>query len=107
MIYKEIKNCRICGNTNLVQILNLGSQMLTGVFPTEEEHLPSVPIELVSCKGNDSCGLVQLKHTVDVDLMYGSNYGYRSGLNKSMVLHLQRLTDSIIKNKKINLAPGD
>jgi hypothetical protein len=36
------------------------------------------------------CGLVQLRHSYAPGLMYGANYGYRSGLNASMVTHLQR-----------------
>jgi hypothetical protein len=33
---------------------------------------------------------VQLGHTYDLDEMYGDNYGYRSGLNGSMVRHLKQ-----------------
>ena len=32
-MFKEIKKCRLCGNKNLVKILDLGSQYLTGIFP--------------------------------------------------------------------------
>ena len=38
--------------------------------------------------GDDVCGLLQLQHSYDLSEMYGLNYGYRSGLNKSMVEHL-------------------
>ena len=33
---KKISQCRICKNTQLTPILDLGTQMLTGVFPTEK-----------------------------------------------------------------------
>ncbi|MFM7151701.1 MAG: class I SAM-dependent methyltransferase, partial [Gemmataceae bacterium] len=36
------------------------------------------------------CGLVQLRHSYTPEKMYGENYGYRSGLNQSMVEHLRR-----------------
>lgn len=91
-MYKEIKHCRICGNTDLVSILNLGNQYLTGVFPkSKTEHITSGPLELAKCRDDhnaSACGLVQLKHSYDHYEMYGDNYGYRSGLNKSMVNHL-------------------
>ena len=32
-MYKKINKCRICGNTNLVNVIDLGEQVLTGVFP--------------------------------------------------------------------------
>jgi len=43
----------------------------------------------VKCVGSDSCGLLQLAHSYSIDEMYGANYGYRSGLNPSMVAHLR------------------
>ena len=35
---KEIKACRISGSTNLVSVLSLGNQALTGVFPKDPEE---------------------------------------------------------------------
>jgi len=81
----------VCGNKNLQTILSLGKQCLTGVFPkTKNQHVTSGPLDLVKCdeSQSDSCGQVQLKQSYDVNEMYGSNYGYRSGLNASMVRHL-------------------
>ncbi len=89
---KRITKCRICKNSNLVPIVNLGDQTLTGVFPkTREERITSGPLELVKCfyEGNTNhCGLVQLAHSYEMNELYGQNYGYRSGLNRSMVNHL-------------------
>jgi len=88
MPYTEIKRCRISDSENLVSILDLGNQALTGVFPKEEsEIVESGPVELVWCPDSN---LVQLKHSFDPDQMYGENYGYRSGLNSSMVTHLEK-----------------
>jgi C-methyltransferase-like protein/methyltransferase family protein/putative zinc binding protein len=85
---RERTRCRICGGTELASVLNLGSQALTGVFPkTRTEAVASGPLELVKCQ--TGCGLVQLRHSYDMNELYGTNYGYRSGLNSSMVRHLQ------------------
>ena len=85
---KEIQCCRISGSKNLVSVLNLGVQKLTGIFPsTTTEELTEGPLELVWCPES---GLVQMKHSYDLEEMYGMNYGYRSGLNKSMVDHLSQ-----------------
>ena len=89
MIPTEIGACRCCGNARLEPILSLGVQHLTGVFPRSPvETVTSGPLELVKCFGTEACGLVQLRHTYDSTEMYGGNYGYRSGLNQTMVRHL-------------------
>lgn len=93
MKYSEIKKCRICGNTQLVPLLDLGEQALTGVFPrSKDEPLTRGPLQLVKCSGvkeSEFCGLVQLRHTYVKDELYGNNYGYHSSLNASMARHLQ------------------
>lgn len=102
-----LTNCRICGNAQLEQVLDLGEQMLTGVFPkTRDETVTTGPLQLVKCTGADACcGLLQLAHSYDLGEMYGDNYGYRSGLNASMVAHLQRKVARI--RTLVELVPGD
>jgi SAM-dependent methyltransferase len=90
--FREIQKCRICGNRDLLPVLSLGEQYLTGVFPGgREPALSRGPLELVACntEGNRrSCGLVQLRQSYNLEEMYGENYGYRSSLNRTMVKHL-------------------
>jgi hypothetical protein len=84
--FYEINKCRISKSSHLINVLSLGTQALTGVFPTSPaENVPTGPLDLVLCPDS---GLVQLKQTFCPSEMYGKNYGYRSGLNKSMVNHL-------------------
>jgi hypothetical protein len=101
--YRAIDRCRISGSSNLVTVLNLGEQALTGIFPrNKSESVTSGPLELVWCPDS---GLLQLKHSYDPDEMYGENYGYRSGLNQSMVNHL---TDKVAYLERLlPLNPGD
>ncbi len=85
-MYTEINKCRINGSSNLVTVLSLGEQTLTGVFPkSPSEKITKGPLDLVWCPDS---GLLQLKQSYSLDEMYGDNYGYRSGLNSSMVKHL-------------------
>ncbi len=108
-MYKEIRKCRICGNTDLVPILHLGNQYLTGVFPKKKDEIISFgPIELVKCQEDRQgsfCGLLQLRQSYDLNEMYGWNYGYRSALNQSMVNHLHRKVKNILK--RITTVSGD
>ena len=97
MSYQQIKACRICGNTSLELVLDLGKQALTGVFPrSRSQSVTSGPLRLVKCVGEGNCGLLQLEHTYSLSEMYGYNYGYRSGLNQSMAKHLQNKVAHIL-----------
>ncbi|MFJ6696923.1 class I SAM-dependent methyltransferase [Streptomyces sp. NPDC091272] len=100
-----VDRCRICDNTELLPVLDLGPQALTGVFPrSRDEDVPRVPLELVRCSPG-GCELVQLRHTADFGLMYGEGYGYRSSLNRSMADHLRGKVAAL--RGLVDLGPGD
>ncbi len=81
-----LESCRLCGSEALVPVLDLGNQALTGVFPGNiSEPVTAGQLQLLWCR---DCTLLQLAHTYSLEEMYGWNYGYRSGLNQSMVNHL-------------------
>ena len=103
-----ISSCRLCGNKDLVTIIDLGEQYLTGVFPREKfsTTITSGPLQLVKCNGSETvCGLVQLRHSYQASEMYGSGYGYRSGLNQSMIEHLRSKVQKI--EKMVTLSSSD
>lgn len=108
-MYREIGRCRLCGNEYLDGLISLGHQCLTGIFPrAKSEHVDSGPLELVKCSEKHNkmaCGLVQLKHSYMVDVLYGDNYGYRSSLNSSMVKHLNDIALGCVK--LVELCEGD
>jgi NDP-4-keto-2,6-dideoxyhexose 3-C-methyltransferase len=106
-LFKKVERCRICGNPQLVCVLDLGEQMLTGVFPrSKNAKITTGPLRLVKCVSDDkSCGLLQLEHSYELAEMYGENYGYRSGLNASMVAHLRGKVKRILGF--INLRESD
>lgn len=95
--------CRVCRSDGLVSVLNLGEQELTGIFPSSvEEEVRRGPLELVWCR---ECSLVQLGTSYPLDEMYGDSYGYRSGLNGSMVRHLAN--KARVLEAAVTLQPGD
>jgi len=99
-MYSEITKCRISNSTNLITVLSLGSQYLTGVFPKHvDDEITKGPLDLVWCPDS---GLLQLKQSYSVDEMYGENYGYRSGLNSSMVRHLEQKIRTLERLVKLN-----
>ena len=108
-MFKEVKHCLICGNDKLVGVLDLGVQFLTGVFPkTKDTPVARGPLQLVKCQEGSTakhCGLLQLKHIYNPGQLYGNLYGYRSGLNRSMVNHLHGIVKIILS--KVAIKPED
>jgi hypothetical protein len=101
--YSTLERCRVSKTDDLITVLNLGQQELTGVFPkSDDEAVTRGPLELVLCP---TSGLLQLKHTYESSEMYGENYGYRSGLNRSMVEHLT--TKVRYLERLVSLKAGD
>ncbi len=102
--------CRICGNSDLIPIIDFGSMYLAGYTPKEDDPAPiteKAPMILVRCSKNSdhpTCGLVQLLHTVDSDVMY-RRYFYRSGINTTMPINLHEIVEDTIK--KVDLHPED
>jgi NDP-4-keto-2,6-dideoxyhexose 3-C-methyltransferase len=106
MYVKARETCRVCGSNRLIPILSLGEQFVTN-FVAEEAGKDQIksPLELVLCDTkNGGCGLLQLKHTLDHDVLY-RKYWYRSGISTTMVKALADITSSA--EKLIHLSRGD
>ena len=85
--YEEITRCRMSGSSYLVPVLDLGEQALNCVFPRDPKApVTTGPLRLVWCP--DFRAGCSRPHSFDMNEMYGDNYGYCSGLNRSMVEHL-------------------
>ena len=96
---KKILFCRFCKSNKLVDVINLGKQSLTGVFPKNvKDKVTRGPLIVALCK---NCSLLQLRHSYNTEELYGLNYGYRSSLNSSMVNHLRNKAITLVKNYKI------
>ena len=92
---KKISHCRVCEiETHMVK--NFGEFVSCGVFPeSQTKTVPSGTLEIRICP---NCGLVQLGHDFELSLLYTNSYGYRSGINESMVAHLGIIRDEILDN---------
>lgn len=103
-IYKERKVCRSCGSEKLYPIFSLGDQYIV-YFPEEgaSEEGILAPVEVVLC-GHPPCSLVQLKHTVNPDLIY-RHFWYKSGITQTMRDALADITKEA--QKRVLLKEGD
>ncbi len=90
----KINKCRACKKKNLKKLFSLGNMCFTGKFPRQDQKIEKKPITLVICK---HCELVQLGHNFDLKYLYGPDYGYRTGINKTMTDHVKNITQTLAK----------
>lgn len=91
--FKEVRVCRVCGSTDLAEVLRIAPQFLATIFVRTNAGHPlanvKIPLTLMLCP---DCGLVQLKETVRPDVLYG-DYFYRTGINETMRRDLRQLVE--------------
>jgi hypothetical protein len=94
----KIKHCRSCGSRFLKSLFSLGSLSFTGKFPkNKKKNIPKTEIKLDICK---NCNLVQINKKFDLKYMYNQDYGYRTGINSTMTLHIRNVVDELSKRIK-------
>ena len=94
----RINYCRICKNKKLTNLFSLGKLCFTGKFPSENQNIKKEPIDLVIC---NQCELVQLGHNFDLKYLYGPDYGYRTGINNTMLNHVKNVVQNLSKKTKL------
>ncbi len=94
----KIKECRICKETKLKELFSFGNLCFTGKFPTKNQKIEKKPISLVICK---NCELVQLGHSFNLKYLYGPDYGYRTGINKTMLNHVNKVVKNLSVKTKL------
>ena len=94
----KIKRCRSCNKSNIKKLFSLGNLCFTGKFPSINQEIRKEPIDLVICK---NCELVQLGHNFDLKYLYGPDYGYRTGINKTMLDHVCRVVKKLTKKTQL------
>jgi len=94
-------NCRVCNQTNLELVIDLGNQPWCNHFLKKEEvgKEPVYPLRVVYCH---DCKTVQLNHTVAKEVMFG-DHTYLSGITQSLSAHFERVAKDVdtdfFKNK--------
>ena len=94
----RINKCRACKKNILKKLFSLGDMSFTGKFPRRDQKIKKKPITLVLCK---HCELVQLGHNFDLKYLYGPDYGYRTGINKTMLNHVRNVVFYLSKKTKL------
>ena len=69
--YTNITNCRLCGSGDLQEVVHFEPQYIASTFVKQQpKKQVKIPMTLLLC---GECKLVQLKETVNPDLLY-TNY---------------------------------
>jgi len=99
------ETCRVCGSSKLIPIFSLGDQFVTNFVEEPNGDFAKGPLDLVLCnvKGG-GCGLLQLKHTVERDVLY-KKYWYQSGISTTMIKALADIVSTAERLSK--LSSGD
>lgn len=99
MNLKHRKTCRICGNPNLTDVVDLGLIYSQGAFLKDGQEnlygrkIPNVVVRCDTSNYENACGLVQTKHSVPTEILY-SNYWYQSGISQTMKNHLAQIVST-------------
>jgi hypothetical protein len=92
--------CRNCqSKNNFKDLFSLGKLSFTGKFPKQKKiNIPKAEINLVICS---KCKLVQVSKNFNLKYMYDQNYGYRTGINKTMKSHVKDIVNEVCRNLNI------
>jgi len=92
--------CRNCqSKNNFKNLFSLGRLSFTGKFPKQKKiNIPKAEIRLVICS---KCKLVQVSKNFNLKYMYDQNYGYRTGINKTMTSHVKDIVKEVYRNLNI------
>jgi SAM-dependent methyltransferase len=89
------RDCRTCGGTDLVLVLQLEPTPIGDAYVTAAELQtvqPSYPIDLYLCR---ACGLAQLLDVVEPELLY-RDYIYLTGSSVGLTEHFRSYADDLL-----------
>jgi len=108
MDFSTIDKCRVCGNTNLTEVIKFQPQFLSPTFVASNEGNKlaqiKIPLTVVVCdksKNSAACGLAQLEETTNPELLY-TNYFYRSSATETMKKDLKDVVETVLAKVLIN-----
>jgi SAM-dependent methyltransferase len=102
MIYTNERSCRSCGSDRLETILAFGETPLADRLLNRDqlekpEH--SAPLTLVFCC---ECALVQIRETVEPEILFYEEYPYFSSISKSLLNHFRQSALHIMHQRSLD-----
>lgn len=103
-MYETITSCRSCGHGRLRSLISFGRAPIADRLLTEDDLSipdPLIPLDLAFCP---RCSLVQIRETVDPEILFCRDYPYFSSVSRSLLEHSRRNALELIESRK--LGPG-
>ena len=102
-----ITNCRVCGSTELLKVLDLGVHPPSDSFLVEKQlKEPELyyPLTVYECQ---NCFLVQLGYVIEPEILYQNDYPYTTGSNKAGVVHFKELAKTVLDYMRFEIKPKE
>ncbi|MDP3956506.1 MAG: class I SAM-dependent methyltransferase, partial [bacterium] len=98
--YKTVKKCRICGNSKLKSVLDLGKMPPANAFakPESKKVAGNYPLVLKFC---EKCSLAQLGHVVSPKILF-SDYHYLTSASRPLAEHFIEEAKMIAEKYKVS-----
>jgi SAM-dependent methyltransferase len=100
-LYAVIEGCRSCGSAALESVIDLGSTPLADRLLTKDalrEPEPFCPLTVVFCS---DCSLLQIRETVDPEILFGSDYPYYSSVSPSLLAHFEASAADVMRRRRL------
>jgi len=101
-IYTTEESCRSCGSAELETIIPFGVTPLADRLLTESQLAEPelmAPLTLAFCH---SCTLVQIRETVDPEILFYAEYPYFSSVSQSLLRHFADSAGDIMVSRPLN-----
>ena len=102
MFYRVEQKCRSCQSAELQIILSFGQTPIADRLLTcDTLHEPELiaPLTVAFCP---ECSLVQIRETVNPEVLFFEEYPYFSSVSKSLLNHFGASARDLIETKKLN-----
>ncbi len=97
----RLEGCLSCGCADLQDIMSFGETALADRLMTAaqlSEPEPRAPLDLVFCP---HCALVQIRHTVDPEVLFCNDYPYFSSVSPMLMKHFRASAEEIIASRQL------
>jgi SAM-dependent methyltransferase len=99
-----VARCRSCGGTRIPVVLSFGKTPLAEVLLAEEQlgdPEETFPLTLVFC---EDCALLQLRETVDSEVLYSGDYPYYTSVIETLVRHFEASARQLIQDRALGVS---
>jgi SAM-dependent methyltransferase len=100
-MYEDSVGCRACGSPDRAEILAFGDMPLSNGLLSESqlsEKEARFPLTLQFCR---KCSLVQIRETVDPEILFATDYPYFSSVSDAWVRHARDNALELIEARKL------